>query len=321
MSAGRKISVGRWLLKHFSFAIGLFIALPCCAQTPTEIVELARALKNDPDLIYEYVYNNIETLPQYGSAKGPLGALLDGKGTAFDQAELMVALLQQAGFAASYQIGKIQLTAAQVTNWLGTDTSYGSIYQTFLNGGFPGDTISSGGIVSAVQISSAWVVVNIGGTNYVFDPSTKTYSRSAGIGFSALISALGYSQSALISASESGATITSTSITALNRTNVRNNLSSYANNLTRYIRANMPAATPADIFGGTTIVPLAIGTQLRQTSLSYAVAGTVSNQTAIPSAYRTTLTLTLGYYGSGGTFATLAGPVTFNSSDTTIIGW
>src|SRR5579872_5823685 len=85
------------------------------APVPVEIVELARALKNDPDLIYEYVYNNIETLPQFGSLKGPLGALLDGKGTAFDQAELMVALLQQAGIPASFQIGFIQLTTDQLT--------------------------------------------------------------------------------------------------------------------------------------------------------------------------------------------------------------
>src|SRR5438046_5687391 len=102
---------------------------PSAGQTPmpAEIVELARALKNNPDLIYEYVYNNIETLPQYGSAKGPLGTLLDGKGTAFDQAELMVALLQQAGLTASFQIGKIELSASQLTGWLGTDTSFNSV--------------------------------------------------------------------------------------------------------------------------------------------------------------------------------------------------
>ncbi len=100
---------------------------PSSAQSPVpvEIVELARALKNNPDLIYEYVYNNIETLPQHGSLKGALGTLLDGKGTAFDQAELMVALLQQSGLTASYQIGEIQYTTDQLTNWLGIDTAVG----------------------------------------------------------------------------------------------------------------------------------------------------------------------------------------------------
>ena len=39
------------------------------------IVELTRALKNDPQLIYEFVYNNIEHVPGFGVAKGALGTL------------------------------------------------------------------------------------------------------------------------------------------------------------------------------------------------------------------------------------------------------
>jgi hypothetical protein len=299
-------------------SIGLALAgsicnSPCLAQTPpAEIVELARALKNNPDLIYEYVYNNIKTLPQYGSAKGALGTLLDGKGTAFDQAELMVALLQQAGLTASFQIGQIQLSAAQLTNWLGTDTSVNSVGFTIGSGGFPGGTI--GNPVTAAQIGWAWVQVNIGGTNYVFDPSTKVYNRSTGIGATTLASALGYSQSSFISDAESGATITSTSITGLNRTNIRNDLTTYSNNLVQYIRTNNPAAAVTDIIGGTTVAPLAVGTQLRQTSLSYSV-GTIQTQTTIPSAYRTTLTLTLGSDDSSNNFTPLASAITFNSSD------
>src|SRR5690606_34133521 len=57
------------------------------------IVELARALKNDVDLIFEFVYNNIEFIPTFGSQKGALGALIDGFGNAHDQSELMIELL------------------------------------------------------------------------------------------------------------------------------------------------------------------------------------------------------------------------------------
>ena len=90
---------------------------------PPEIVELARALKHDPDLIYEYVLNNIETLPQFGSLKGPLGTLLDGKGTSHDQAELMIALLRQSGFEAYFVYGRIKIKADELTNWLGWTTA------------------------------------------------------------------------------------------------------------------------------------------------------------------------------------------------------
>lgn len=69
------------------------------ASPVASISDMARALKNDPDLIYEYVRNNIEFIPIYGVKKGALGALLDGQGTSADQAELMVQLLQSASQA------------------------------------------------------------------------------------------------------------------------------------------------------------------------------------------------------------------------------
>src|SRR5579862_3357611 len=64
-----------------------------------EIVELARALQNDPDLIYQFVHDNIEFSPLFGLLKGPVGTLLDRRGNSFDQASLMVALLNQASLS------------------------------------------------------------------------------------------------------------------------------------------------------------------------------------------------------------------------------
>src|SRR5262249_12884121 len=145
-----------------------------------EIVELTRALWNDPDLIYQYVFNNIETLPQYGSLKGPVGALIDGKGTAFDQAELMFELLKQAGYTPTYQFGTIHLTADQLSNWLGTDNARGSVAYLLSSGNIPGQ-INGDPVVTSVDIGWAWVAVPINGTTYIFDPSTKTYNWKTGI--------------------------------------------------------------------------------------------------------------------------------------------
>src|ERR1700760_128347 len=55
---------------------------------PPEIIELERALRGDPQLIYQYVANNIQTVFMYGLQKGALGAEIDKSGTPFDQAEL-----------------------------------------------------------------------------------------------------------------------------------------------------------------------------------------------------------------------------------------
>jgi virulence-associated protein VagC len=87
--------------------------------TPAEIVQLARALKNDPDLIYQYVHDNIQFSPLWGYLKGPVGTLLDGQGDAFDQCSLMVALLNQAALSnssisnAGYEIGELMRLPAE----------------------------------------------------------------------------------------------------------------------------------------------------------------------------------------------------------------
>src|SRR3954468_13768753 len=85
---------------------------------PNEIVELARALGN-ADAIYDFVRNNIDTVWMYGLHKGALGALVDRSGTTFDQAQLMVELLRQAGYTATYKTGTISLTPADFTAWTG----------------------------------------------------------------------------------------------------------------------------------------------------------------------------------------------------------
>ena len=54
------------------------------ALGPASIAELARSLRNHPDLIYQYVRNNIEYYPTYALQKGALGAVLDNQATAHD---------------------------------------------------------------------------------------------------------------------------------------------------------------------------------------------------------------------------------------------
>ena len=148
-------------------------------EGPASIAELARALKNDPDLIYEWVYNNIEFTPTFGEQKGALGWLIDGIGNAFDQAALLSALFTQAGLSPSYLFGNVEFSAAQAAAWLGTDpadisTSYGVLY----NGGIPVQYASNLGYTT-VYFSHLWVQVVIGGTNYVFDSSYKSYTATA----------------------------------------------------------------------------------------------------------------------------------------------
>ena len=135
------------------------VARLAAASIPTEILELARALRYDPKLIYDYVHNNIDHVPNFGLHKGPLLTYLDGNGNDFDQASLMIALLRASGYTAQYVYGTMQIPSSDLYNWLG--------YNAPSNGGIPSDSSS---------ISRVWVKANIGGTDYLFDPAFKTYT-------------------------------------------------------------------------------------------------------------------------------------------------
>ena len=279
-----------------------------------ELVELARALKGDPDLVYEYVYNNVATVPQYGSIKGPLGALVDRQGTAFDQAELMVTLLRQAGVTANFVTGEIELTAAQLTAWLGIDNYYYSVAGALWFGGFPYSDTTVGDTVISVRLGWAWVEVDIGGTNYVFDPASKNIIRTASMGRTALATAAGYDRTAFLANAAAVTTTSPWALTSLNRNGIRSNLTAYTTQLTQYIRTNNPAASTVDIIGGASIVPLALGTQQRITSLPNQY-GTPTVSASIATQFRAKITLQLGSNASNGTFTQLTSAITFTTAD------
>ncbi|HAY08798.1 MAG TPA: Rhs family protein, partial [Thauera sp.] len=263
---------------------------------PASIAELARALKNDPDLIYEYVRNNIAYYPTWGIQKGAIGALLDNQGTAFDQATLMVQLLRQAGFTANHVRGRINLTAAQVQDWLGVDTAnVCAVLNLFGNAQIPvasvtataaGSCPGSTAALHSMKFDHVWVKVNIGGTHYYFDPSFKSHVHKSGIN---LATASGYNASSYLTAARSGATITTDYVQGINRTNIRNTLTTYANTLATHLRTNLPAGTLDDVIGGKTVAPHT-GGALRQTTLPYQdTAVALTEWATIPANYSPTL--------------------------------
>ncbi len=253
------------------------------AGASNEIKELATGLKNDPDLIYQYVHDHVAYTPVYGYLKGPTATLLDGRGNDFDQASLMVALLREVGLTAHFIFGIIRLSPDQVTNWLGTPNDPAVIYRLLAVAGIPAVVEAPGGTLSYVDMLHVWVKVNLGGTDYVFDPSFKTHSYTPGIN---LASAMGYDRNAFLTSALSGATVAGHYVQNVNRANIRSALAGYATNLIDTIKSDYPAASVEDILGGRSIVPAA-GT-LRQTSLPYQQP-TTAEWTEIPAQYQTTL--------------------------------
>jgi hypothetical protein len=286
-----------------------FTAMSATDATP-EITELARSLMNDPKLIYDYVHNNIDYVPYYGSLKGATLTYLDGSGNDFDQASLMIALLNVSGISAQYVYGQMTIPGAQLANWGGVDQNPNAIGALWPSGGVPMTTLYTDG---SATIDRVWVQATINGTNYLFDPAFKTYTATPKIN---LATAMGYSQSDFLSAADSGATIGTNYVQNLNEGNIRSKLATYANNLVSTIRGQYPNGNVEDIVGGRSIVQ-STTTQL-PTTVPFSPA-TEYSWSAIPSTYFTTLTVNIPDGGLNITINThdLAGKrltLTYNSS-------
>lgn len=250
-------------------------------QGAPSIVEMARALKNDPSLIFEFVYNNIEHAVGFGLAKGALGTLLDGYGNSFDQCALLAALLRQAGFTANYEVGQIQLNQTQLNAWLGTTdaSNINTPYFVLSNSGVP---VSIVGTFPNQQLvlSHCWLKVNIGtvaSPNWVvMDPTFKTYTTTSAIN---LATATGYSQATFLSQARTGYTIDASGnwVQNVNRANTRSQLQTLTMNLVNWIKTNNPGAKMDDIIGGRQIVPV-VAPITFPTSLSYQVVGNVPTE-------------------------------------------
>jgi YD repeat-containing protein len=157
---------------------------------------LADNLDNDAWRIYEYVKNFIEITPQFGLQKGAFGAILDGYGNPFDQANLMVELLREAGHTASYQFGEIEFSGAsaqsgiaQFTSWMGTDSARGAC-ELLAGGGIPAIINGSSstdcsthsnisGSLNSVRMSHVWVIADLGNGTRAYDPSFKRHIQTS----------------------------------------------------------------------------------------------------------------------------------------------
>jgi hypothetical protein len=187
--------------------------------TAPEIVALARSLGSEQlssgaitsaqytQRVYEWVRNNVETEFHFGLGKGGIGALIDLHGSAFDQAELMVMLLRQAGVAASYQIGTLSVSSpvafghwtGLVKNLTAAPAPLSDPYSEFSAQSFDVDAksaclfLADGGIPATVNgatscsslsgnLTSAtvyhvWVIVGA----QIYDPSYKMHLLKPGI--------------------------------------------------------------------------------------------------------------------------------------------
>jgi RHS repeat-associated protein len=306
-------SAGNAILSNVSNAI----IAPASAQTLSctppaaepEIVALARALQYDWQLIYGYVYYNIDYSPTWGSKKGALGTYLDWRGNNIDQNVLFVALLRQSCITANFRFGQVAYSGAEMANLLGAQNDAFTLYNILGNGGFSGCVLlqSTGTTcytpatpsiaATIVVINGVWTEFTVNGTTHELDPSLKSHNIVAPINLAA---ATGYSRSSFLSTALSGSAAVSgvpsgvNSIAGVNRANITTLLNTYSEILRTYIQGHLASSTTMQVLGGKTVSNGNYGATIP--------ASAVSNSTlysTLPASFSTVFTVTVSDNANG----------------------
>ncbi|WP_189799685.1 DUF6531 domain-containing protein, partial [Sulfuricella sp. T08] len=187
------------------------LAATADAPQTTQIQKLAGQLGYSPARIFEYVSNNIQFEPYYGSLKGAMGTLYAKAGGPTDQASLLIALLRASNIPARYVRGTVNVTdptpdpnGGRVARWVGAK-SYQGAASIMAAGSFNAGTYSYNGQVVGAQFNHVWVeacvpygryrgvsVDNSGERWIPLDPSFKDKSYQAGIATSVSFDYTGY---------------------------------------------------------------------------------------------------------------------------------
>jgi transglutaminase-like putative cysteine protease len=250
------------------------------AQITDAIKALAADLKHDPVRIYNWVHDNIEFLPTYGSIQGSQMALDNRKGNAFDTASLLIALLRASDIPARYVLGTIQLPIDQVMNWVGGVHVPEAALEVLGQGGIPSTGLVQGGVITAVKLEHVWVeawvdfepsrgaVHRQGDTWVPMDASFKQYEYTEGMKLSINVP---FNPEAFVTQAAASAQINEAEgwVSGINTNLIQDTLTTYQQQVSSYITSQKANATVSDVIGTKRIV--STPKQLLTATLPYTV--------------------------------------------------
>ncbi|MBI5184182.1 MAG: C40 family peptidase [Nitrospinae bacterium] len=275
-------------------------------QFAQDIQDLAAQLNNEPIKIYEWVRNNIEFVPTYGSIQGADMCLQTKQCNSFDTASLLIALLRVSNIPARYVHGAIEVPIDKAMNWAGGFTDPVAAGNFIVSGGTPAQLVTSDGQVIKIQMEHVWVEAYVdyipsrgavhkqGDTWIPLDASFKQYTYETGLD---LYSSLSFNGDQFMS----GYISDIQDITPYQQ---------YGKQMLAWLDANMPTATIEDILGAqdlpsTKVInqhtfPYLLGT------LPYKVVVQGSKYSTVPDSMRhkVTLQISTDMFGEGGSSVT-----------------
>lgn len=273
-----------------------------------EIRTKALELNDDPVEIYNWVRNNIEFIPSYGSIQGAHYTLQSGRGNAFDTASLLIALLRSANIPARYAYGTVQMPAEQVMNWVGGVDVPSAAQQLLGQGGIPNLGMVFGGKVTQIKMEHVWVEAwidyfpsrgakhRVGDTWVPLDASFKQYEFTPG---QDLATEAPFDVEGLIDQISQSATIDEQQgfVQDIDSAGIEAALEDYQTQIEDYINNQNPVATVGDVLGIQKIIVQ--GRQELAAGLPYTLIARTHNYSQLPNNLRHKFRYTLGteYYG------------------------
>lgn len=226
---------------------------------------------NSPVGIYEYVRNNVNFEPYYGSRKGSVGTLEQMAGNDYDQASLLISLLRYKGIPARYVRGTVDIPIEKVQSWTSAETAEAAV-KALSSLGTPLVSLVSGGTISAVRLEHVWVEAYVQYENYrgtgamtgqevwlPLDPSFKQYEKLTGINLEEITGLSGETYKSLLQ------NLGETSADGWAKTNIQsaeisNLLAGTEQQINQYITDNgLTKTTFEQIYGGSKIIPENLG--------------------------------------------------------------
>ena len=246
------------------------------AQTPEvqftpEIIAKAQELGGNPVKIYEWVRNNIEYAPTYGSIQGADQCLQSKICNDMDTASLLIALLRTSGIAAKYQYATVEIPIEKAMNWVGGVTDPKMVGTIFATNGVPVTLMkNSSSVYKAVQLEHVFVQAFIdyipsrgavhrqGDTWISLDPSFKQYNYTQGIDIK---SAVPFDAQTFADQLMTTATTNTIEgyVTNVNSALVQQTMQDYQAQVQNYIQQNHPNATVGDVIGKKEIIKQEFG--------------------------------------------------------------
>ena len=133
-----------------------YLAETEAVQITDEIKALAQTLGYQPVPIVNWVHENIEFLPSYGSTQSSQTTLDMRRGNAFDTASLLIALLRASNIEARYVYGAVQISGERLVKWLKVSDAQMAV-NLLAYAAIPNGASIAGGEIKAVKIEHIWV--------------------------------------------------------------------------------------------------------------------------------------------------------------------